>query len=182
MKRNVWLPLVGAISWAAILLPAALYLPIENPQSYSYEVDGHTVSRWVSLAQGNGDRILLVVAIPLILTLVAACLLMLQARSKRRIFGRAAWCAGLLILAGAFVGTVTFLIGIFVVPGGVFLLISCTNLRRDQALSTASTSFPESTQSPRRECGHLNPLSSTYFAICGEKPSPPSFPNDSVFT
>jgi hypothetical protein len=181
MKRNVWLPLVGAISWAALLLPAALYLPIENPQSFSYQVDGHAVSRWVSLARGNGDRILIVVAIPLILTLVAAGLLMLQVRSKRRIFGRGAWCVGLLILAGAFVGTVTFLIGIFIVPGGVFLLISYTNLRRDQALFSSSTSSSTSTQSSIRECGHLNPLSARYCAICGEKLSPPIFPRIAIF-
>jgi hypothetical protein len=176
MKRIVWLPLVGAISWAALLLPASLYIPIENPQNLSYQVHGHTVSRWVSLVRANGDRILLVVAIPLILTLVAGCLLILQSRSKRRIFGRAAWCLGLLILAGAFVGTVTFLVGILVVPGGVFLLIACTNLRRDRSSNSPPTSSSEPTRNSIEECGHPNPLSANYCATCGEELSPPSLP------
>jgi peptidoglycan/LPS O-acetylase OafA/YrhL len=139
MTRNVSLPLVAAICWAALLLPASLYIPIENPQNLSYQVHGQTVSRWVSLVRGNGDWILLIVAIPLVLSLVAAVLLILQARSKQRILAGAAWCLGFLILAGAFVGTVTFLVGIFVVPVGIFLIISCTNLRRDQILISPPT-------------------------------------------
>jgi len=74
MTRNVSLPLVAAICWAALLLPASLYIPIENPQNLSYQVHGQTVSRWVSLVRGNGDWILLIVAIPLVLSLVAAVL------------------------------------------------------------------------------------------------------------
>jgi hypothetical protein len=138
MKKNVWLPLVAAVGWAALLLPAALYIPIENPQRFSYQVDGHTVNRWVSLVRDNGDQILLVVAIPLILSLIATCFLTLQSRSKGRVFGWIARCLGVLLLAGAFVGTATFLVGIFVVPGGVFLLVSCTNSHRNQALTSSS--------------------------------------------
>lgn len=136
MRRNVWIPLVAAIVWAALLLPASLYLPIENPQAFSHQVDGQTVERWVSLARGNGNGILLIVVIPLVLSIVAGCLLLLQVGSQGRIFWWTAWCLGVLILAGAFVGTITFLVGIFVAPVGACLLVSCANLRQIQSLSS----------------------------------------------
>jgi len=132
MRRNVWIPLVAAIVWAALLLPASLYLPIENPQAFSHQVDGQTVERWVSLARGNGNGILLIVVIPLVLSI----LLLLQVGPQGRIFWWTAWCLGVLILAGAFVGTVTFLVGIFVAPVGACLLVSCANLRQIQSLSS----------------------------------------------
>jgi hypothetical protein len=135
MRRNIWIPLVAAIGWAALLLPAALYLPIEDPQNFSHQVDGHTVERWVSLTTGNGKGILFVVAIPLILSVAAGSLLLIQAGSNGRICWWISRCLAVLILAGAFVGTITFLVGIFVAPVGACLLVSCANLRQIQLSS-----------------------------------------------
>jgi len=83
MTRNVSFTscrsdLLGRVTTTGVVV----YSNRESSESL-VSIHGQTVSRWVSLVRGNGDWILLIVAIPLVLSLVAAVLLILQARSKQ---------------------------------------------------------------------------------------------------
>ncbi len=83
----------------------------------------------VPLVQINGHRILLLVALPLVLSLLTVVALVLRATFGWKLAQWTAWVFTGAVLAGAAVGTVTFLIGIFVVPVGVLLAVACANLR-----------------------------------------------------
>jgi hypothetical protein len=132
MKRSVWLPLLGAIAWAALLLPGALYLPIGFQQ--------YTGTR-STLVQLNGHGILLLVAVPLVLSCLAGTSLLVHAKTGWPVARVVAWNFTGAVLAGAALGTVTFLIGIFVVPAGALLVVACANSAR---LGEWSPRFPTS--------------------------------------
>ena len=142
MKRSVWLPLLGAVTWAALLLPGAIYLPIgtQEPTASNPHL---TSTGKVSLVHINGHGILIVVTIPLVLSLLAGISLVLQARTDRQLFLWAAWVLTGAVLAGAVLGTVTFLIGIFVIPVGVLLAVASANVHHPHEPLAASPSVPE---------------------------------------
>jgi len=84
--------------WAALLLPGAVYVPLGGNQ---------TETSRSTLAHDNGYGILILVAVPLLLSCLAGIYLLVQAKTGSPVAQRAAWvCAG------------AVLIGIFVVPGG----------------------------------------------------------------
>jgi hypothetical protein len=127
MKRSAWLSLLGAIVWASLLLPGAIYLPIGQPAEVWFGPSGTSTSR-VPLVQLNGHGILIVVAIPLVLSLLAGLSLIVHARTVWQPARWAAWTVTGGVFAGAALGTVTFLIGIFVLPVGLLLAVACANV------------------------------------------------------
>lgn len=156
MKRSSWLPLVGAIVWSSLLLPGAIYVPLGQPAEASFGPSGTPTSR-VPLVQLNGHGILIVVAIPLVLSLLAGLSLMVHAGTDWQPARWAAWTFTGCVLAGAALGTVTFLIGIFVVPAGVLLVVACANASTSQRTRHTGRSahghLPRVASSSRRRCG-----------------------------
>ncbi len=136
----MWAPLLGAITWAALLLPGALYLPI-GFQQYMGTDPNVTQPVRATLVQINGHGILLLVALPLLLSCLAAASLLIHAKTGRTLALVVAWNLTGAVLAGAALGTVTFLIGIFVVPAGALLVVACANSAR---LGEWSPRFPTS--------------------------------------
>ncbi|HEY2214284.1 MAG TPA: hypothetical protein VGH31_04445 [Acidimicrobiales bacterium] len=136
----MWLPLLGAIAWAALLLPGALYLPI-GFQQYTGTDPNHTSTVRSTLVQLNGHGILLLVAVPLVLSCLTAASLLLHGKTGWPVTRVVAWNFTGAVLAGAALDTVTFLIGIFVVPAGGLLVVACANSAR---LGEWSPRFPTS--------------------------------------
>jgi tetrahydromethanopterin S-methyltransferase subunit G len=157
--RSAWKPVLAAIAWSVALIPGALFLPIEDPQSYAYQLHGTTVNRWISLVHGNGAGILWIPIVTLVLTLLAAYFLALQQRRNSRVPSRVATGIGVVILVGAVVGTVTFLVGIFLAPAGVLILVASEHSRDRQSLRRGTMHC---------RSGHANEASSRYCASCGE--------------
>lgn len=168
MRRRVWIPLIEGILWSVLLLPTALFLPIEDPQSFAYQLHGKTVYRWVSLVRANGVSILWVVTIPLVISLMVACLVILQYNFGWKIAGWAAQVMAIVLLIGAFVGTITFLVGIFIVPAGVLLLVTSNNLRRIQ-LSQGPLSRLKYHKVSASKCSHVNERTAKFCGTCGNR-------------
>jgi hypothetical protein len=158
-NRSVRIPLLVAIAWSVALIPGAQFLPIEDPESAAYQFHGETINRWISLAQGNGTGILWIPITTLVLTLVAAYFLILQTRSNSRVPSRVATGIGVVILLGAVAGTVTFLVGIFLAPAGVLVLLASEHSRESQSLRRGIAQC---------SCGRVSEASSRYCASCGE--------------
>jgi hypothetical protein len=159
MNRSVRNLLVAAISWSAALIPGALFLPIGDPENLAYQFHGETVNLWVSLTRINGTGILWIPIVTLILTLIAAYCLALQVRSNSQAPSLAAIGIGAVILVGAVVGTVTFLIGIFLAPGAIFLLFATEHSRDAWRLRRDTTQC---------RCGWVGDVSSRFCPACGE--------------
>lgn len=167
--RVIWVPLVASILWSALLIPGAIFLPIGDPANLAYQLNGRTVNRYVSLIRINGTGILWLVAVPLLCVLVATCFMMLQARLNSPVFGWLALSLAVLILIGAFVGTITFLVGIWVAPSGILLLFSVNNLRRQLVPRLEMPITVSDPAVPIGACGHRNALSANFCTSCGER-------------
>jgi hypothetical protein len=110
--------LIGAaIGWGIVTLILAIVYPVESVNT------GHPgVQPMRSLVAVNGYGVLLPAAIPLLIAMIVG--LLHRARPSARWASVAAWIlSGALLLAG-FVGFVTFLIGIYVVPTGALLVVA----------------------------------------------------------
>lgn len=115
-----------AAGWGVLLLGLAMVLPVEIDESYNKP----GVQPMFSLVHINGTRVLWLVAIPLATAVAVGVLLFLHRRRRWRITQMLAIvAAGALTVAGV-VGTVTFLIGIYVIPCGVILIAACMQHRR----------------------------------------------------
>jgi hypothetical protein len=158
-NRGVWRPLVSSVAWSAALIPGALLVPIEDPQGFAYEVHGKTIDQWISLTRGNGNGILWIPIVSLVLVLVAAYLLAYQSRGTSPVPWRVATGIGLVILSGALVGTVTFLVGAFLAPAAALDLVASGRSRHPQSLRRGSVQCC---------CGRENSASSRFCASCGE--------------
>jgi len=135
--REPWVALTAfATGWSGLLLVLAFVLPVESDD------EGEPITGapgWMSypkrpLVHVNGAGVLWIVAIPLFTCLLVAGLLLIH----RRLGWAPAWLSavtlsGLLSLAGV-LGTVTFLVGVFVIPSGGLLLCACLvgRSRRDR--------------------------------------------------
>jgi hypothetical protein len=156
--RTARFQVTAAVAWSAALIPAALFLPIANQQSTS-------VRRWMTLTQNSGPGILWIPILTLVAALLAAYLVVRQAHNDGLGSSRVATGLGVLVLLGAVAGTVTFLIGIFLVPTAVLILLasgdSRYNARTRTTLSTQETSS-------KCACGRENDASARYCTSCGE--------------
>ena len=136
--------LVGlAAAWSLALLVLALVLPIVTPQSPpayatatapvgagagALHASATTLlpTAQVTLVADSGYLVLLLVAIPLLATLLVGLLLRSAAAGRSGPWaGRAAWALGSALLLAGVVGFLTILIGIAVVPVGGLLLAAC---------------------------------------------------------
>lgn len=167
-SREVGLPLLVALLWSILLIPAAIYLPIGDPANLDRVVNGRTVSSWVSLVHIQGFSILWLVAIPLGGVVLVGLCLILHDRLGSPHFAEVAWAIAVAVLLGALAGTVTFLIGVAAAPTGIFLLIAVNDFRR------ASTRR----QSPRQRargaptygsCGHVVIAPGQFCTTCGQR-------------
>ena len=131
VSRRQWLLLAGAVAWSAVLLPLALVLPVETPPTVAAGPGGSTTMTMESLVRVNGHRILLVVGIPLVVSLVVGLSTVLSEERGWAVAGGLAWLLSVGLTAAAVVGTVTFLIGVYVLPTGI-LLVGCCGVRRSR--------------------------------------------------
>jgi hypothetical protein len=117
--------LVGvATAWAALLFPAAFLVPF----GYVQGPNGTETERgMVPLVQVLGHGILVLVAIPLVVALLVTGLLVLRERTSSRTAEVSAWALSIGLAAAAVLGTVTFLIGMYVLPVAGLLIAACAN-------------------------------------------------------
>jgi hypothetical protein len=139
------IPIGLAVGYGIILMFLAVLLPIQTVQEQSVSVTPsltsssagqplpstplavHTVPR-ESLVKANGQKILLLVAVPTVVAIVVGLLLELRQRRKLKFAGTSAWVLAVTLLAAGLIGFVTFLIGIFVVPIGALLIVACNRV------------------------------------------------------
>jgi hypothetical protein len=142
-NRTVRLQVTAAIAWSAALIPGALFLPIANPQMSASQLRVQGGHHWISLTQNSGPGILWIPILTLVLALGVALLLAHQSTSIGLGSSRLATGIGVIVVVGAAVGTVTFLVGIFLLPAGVLILLASGEARH-----VAKSGAAPLTQSP----------------------------------
>jgi hypothetical protein len=78
-----------------------------------------------SLVRLHGYRVLALVGIPLLLSLMVGLLLYIRRHLPSRTLDWVAWGLAATLLAGAIIGLLIFLVGIFVLPVGALLVVAC---------------------------------------------------------
>ncbi|QMU76441.1 hypothetical protein GXW83_12525 [Streptacidiphilus sp. PB12-B1b] len=140
--------LVGvAVGWGLLLFVLAWFLPLVTPQDPpTYATAAPTALATaptslaappaqaggvlvadprVSLVAADGHGVLLLVALPLLVSLLVGGLLRLAVHRRSAPAAVAAWALAGAALAAAAVGSVTVLVGIFAAPVGALLLAAC---------------------------------------------------------
>jgi hypothetical protein len=150
-ERSTALTVGAAVAWGLLLLVLAWFLPEVTPQSppvYSQAAPTGlaptppatptpiptlmptpsgtlTPEPRVSLVAYDGRAVLLLVAVPTLVSLVVGLLLWLSVSRRSRAAWRAALALAIAAAVAAFVGTVTFLIGLYALPVGGLLIAAC---------------------------------------------------------
>jgi preprotein translocase subunit SecG len=163
-SRAVRFQIMAAVAWSAALIPGALVLPIANTQRSASQLRAG-LHDWSSLTQSSGPGILWIPIVTLALALVVAYLLERQARSNGLGPSRVASGIGAIVAAGALVGTVTFLIGVFLVPSAVLILLASGEARHNARSSVPRAQISSGLTSA---CGHKNDALARYCTSCGE--------------
>lgn len=166
IDRTVRLQVTAAVAWSGALIPAALLLPIANPQRSASQLRSQSVQRWISLTQNNGLGILWIPIVALVLALTVAYLLGRQYRSDRLGSSLVATAVGVVVLLGAITGAVTFLIGVALAPTAILILLASSGSRRDARLR--STWRSQVAAEATCACGRENETSARYCPSCGE--------------
>jgi hypothetical protein len=109
-----------AVGWGALLLVLAVLLPVETVAS---DRAGRQPMR--SLTAVHGYRVLALVCVPLVIAVIVAALLRSDAAGATAL----AWLLSSLLALGAVAGTVTFLIGSYVLPMAIFVVVACARVR-----------------------------------------------------
>ena len=118
-NNSHWVLVGVATAWSALLLFLAIALPV-----YTVTTLHAGLQPRHSLIRVFGYRVLLIAAVPLVVSVGVGGLLRLRASTGSRWPALVAGAlAGALLLA-AFVGFLTFLIGIYVLPVGALLCIA----------------------------------------------------------
>src|ERR1035437_1166697 len=100
MKRDVRLPLVGAIVWAALLLPGTVIFHLEPVPPVS--CGPHCTQLSTNFFFGfTGYRVYLLVAIPLIVSLATSLMIVIHARYGSEVAKWSAWLLAIIVLTGA---------------------------------------------------------------------------------
>jgi hypothetical protein len=107
-----------ALAWSVALLVAATVVPVYGT---STETASGTVTGSATLVDENGSGILLVVAVPLLMSVIVGCTL--WSRGARRGAGMIAWTATVLLAGFNLIAMLS--IGLFIVPVTVCLAIAC---------------------------------------------------------
>lgn len=105
-----------ALAWSALLVPAALFVPVYSSQTTDSR--GETVERARTLVEVNGWTALLPIGAVVLLAAAGALALRLAGRSSAAP-RRGALAAAVVLLAFGIVGAAS--IGLFVLPAGVAL-------------------------------------------------------------
>jgi hypothetical protein len=163
-SRTVRLQVVAAIAWSAALIPGALFLPIANTQRSAAQLRAGD-HPWISLTQSSGTGILWIPCVTLLLTLMAAYLLERQVHSDGLGPSRLASGIGAIVALGAITGTVTFLIGVFLAPTAVLILLASGETRH---LASASSSPGNNSSARVCACGQTSDAAARYCPSCGE--------------
>ena len=127
MRLAEGLALAAALAWSALLLVAATQVPVyQSETETTSEAETGTVTHTVSpgsstLVDENGSGILLIVAVPLLVTVLVACALWI--RGSRRGAGLVAWT--LTGLLACFNLLAMLSIGVFIVPVTACLVVAC---------------------------------------------------------
>jgi hypothetical protein len=127
--------LAGATAWSALLLPVAFLLPVESAPYKPLDPITYQSGAMESLVTVNGPRILLLVVVPLIVSLTTVGLLIMRQQFRWAAAGCIAWILSIGLLAAAVLGTVTFLIGVYVLPSGALLVACCGSLQGRRQLA-----------------------------------------------
>jgi hypothetical protein len=124
--------LAAAAGWSLLLLGLAVVLPVESVDTG--RAGQQPMRSWVAV---NGFGVMAWVAIPLVVTLVVAFLL-IRARRHRRSALVAAWVLAGTLFGAAVLGFVTlFLISVYVLPAAGLLLGACGVSRPDRRFEQA---------------------------------------------
>lgn len=117
--------LVGAaVGWGALLIYLAVVLPV-----YTVGSNHAGLQPRHSLVRVFGYRVLLLAAIPCIVSVLVALLLRVAFTTQRRRSTVAAAILAWTTLIAAVVGSVTIIIGIYVLPVGVLLCVATAGAR-----------------------------------------------------
>jgi hypothetical protein len=119
---------VGATAWSVVIVLCATFLPVETVDTGQPGVQPRH-----SLVDLHGYVVLFPASIPLIACAGVFALLGLSSRGSRAAF-IGAWAVSVALTVVGIVGTVTFLIGAFVVPTGGLLIAATARSRGEQAV------------------------------------------------
>ncbi len=132
------LALAAALAWSALIVVAAALVPVYQSETATTSkaesgTVAHTVTQGSStLVDENGSGTLVIVAIPLLVSVLVACALWV--RGSRRGAGLVAWAlTGLLV---CFNLLAMLSIGVFIVPVTACLFVACA-LHQGRALGDA---------------------------------------------
>jgi hypothetical protein len=114
------LALVGAAVWGLVLVVAGFLVPAY--QSTSLSSSGELTQSSETLVGMNGPGVVPVLALPLLVTVLVACALLLRAR---RAAMPVAWALTALLAVFNVLGMLT--IGVFVVPVTAALVVACAS-------------------------------------------------------
>jgi hypothetical protein len=114
------LALVGAAVWGLVLVVAGFLVPAY--QSTSLSSSGELTQSSATLVGMNGPGVVPVLALPLLVTVLVACALLLRAR---RAAMPVAWALTALLAVFNVLGMLT--IGVFVVPVTAALVVACAS-------------------------------------------------------
>lgn len=119
MRRAEQIWIIVALAWGALLLVAAMVVPVYSTQSSAGS--GPLTTGSATLVQVNGWRVLLVCAVPLACALLVGTVL--WRRAGKRGAGPVAWTVTALL--GGFNLLALLSIGVFVLPVTAALAIAC---------------------------------------------------------
>lgn len=117
--------LLAGIACSAALVPLAALLPLESSASVSYRVGDIVTMPMVTLVRIHGPSVLVLAAVPCMVALAVAVLMHVAFTTRWHWAVSGAWVLSSLVILGAVLGTVTFVIGILVLPAGALLVTSC---------------------------------------------------------
>lgn len=123
------LALVGAAAWGLLLVVVGFLVPAY--QSTGMSSSGELTQSSETLVGMNGPGVAVVLALPLLVTVLVACALLLRAR---RAAMPVAWALTALLAVFNVLGMLT--IGVFVVPVTAALVVACTSGSKAAAATT----------------------------------------------
>jgi hypothetical protein len=121
--------LVGAVVWGVLLVVAGFDVPAYRSTSMSSS--GELTQSTESLVGMNGPGVVVVLALPLLVTVLVACALLLRVR---RAAMPVAWALTALLAVFNMLGMLT--IGVFVAPVTVALVVACASGSKARAALT----------------------------------------------
>jgi len=121
--------LVGAAVWGVLLVVAGFVVPAY--QSTSMSSSGEPTQSTETLVGMNGSGVVVVLALPLLVTVLVACALLLRARHAAM---PVAWGLTALLAVFNILGMLT--IGVFVLPVTAALVVACASGSKTRAALT----------------------------------------------